>query len=251
MFNFRPPAGVPGFRVGLPDAVPGFRVRDDGSLSAAFSSEPSSASFGHDLYGNAAPPADIDSMGAVDRAHDPVVGRPTLQNPAQWASNPAGNPYVYVSGNRAGFFDRLAPFLADVQDAAGGIGTRANAVVNGAYSVFPGTYNAIRAAGRGLGILGPDEFRRFGQEADFIGSSAGQIVKHPGPAVRAARDAVSVLADNPLLPYYGAGRALMGYFTGLGLPAMAGGALRAVEDGHNLLDAIIQNGIGGVPSAGR
>ena len=68
MFNFRPPAGVPGFRVGLPDAVPGFRVRDDGSLSAAFSSDPSSASFGHDLYGNAAPPADIDSMGAVDRA---------------------------------------------------------------------------------------------------------------------------------------------------------------------------------------
>jgi hypothetical protein len=43
----------------------------------------------------------------------------------------------------------------------------------------------------------------------------------------------------------------MGYFTGLGLPAMAGGALRAVENGHNLVDAIIQNGIGGIPSAGR
>ena len=31
MFNFQPPT-VPGFRVGLADEVPGFRVNEDGSI---------------------------------------------------------------------------------------------------------------------------------------------------------------------------------------------------------------------------
>ena len=43
----------------------------------------------------------------------------------------------------------------------------------------------------------------------------------------------------------------MGYFSGLGLGAMAGDALRAVENGHNLIDAVIQYGAAGIPSADR
>ncbi len=150
-----------------------------------------------------------------------------------------------------GFFAGVGPFLADLQDVAEKVGARANAVMNGAYSVFPGAYSAARAVARGVGVLGPDEFRRFGQEADLIGAAAGQVASHPRLAACAARDAVSILADNPLLPYYLAGRGFMGYFSGLGLGAMAGDALRAVENGHDLIDAVIQHGAAGIPSVDR
>ncbi len=120
--------------------------------------------------------------------------------------------------------------------------------MNGAYSVFPGTYNAIRALGRGTGVLGPEEFRRFGQESDFIGDSLGQLAKHPGLAVRTARAALPILAKDPLLPYYAAGRLLMGGLTRLGPAATIGDALRAVEDGHNFLNSVFYHGIEGIPS---
>jgi hypothetical protein len=172
-----------------------------------------------------------------------------LQDPARWTAKPAGNPYAGAGGDVAGFFGRFRPFLADVQDAAERVGTRANAVVNGAYSVFPGTYNAIRAVGRGVGILGPEEFRRFGPEADSIGTALGQIAEHPGPAARVSRDALSVLDTNPLFRYYMFGRAAMGLLTGLGPAAMAGDALRAIEKGHNMIDTL-KYGIQGTPSGG-
>lgn len=236
VFIIFPNTPLPGFRVGQPEERPGFRISHDGLV-----------------------PSDIESSGATyasdsgvypagNRADDPLVGRPPLQDPARWTAKPAGNPYANASGDEAGFFGRFRPFLADVQDTAERVGTRANAVVNGAYSVFPGTYNAIRAAGRGIGILGPEESRRFGEEADSIGTALGQIANHPGPAARAGRDAVSVLANNPLLPYYLFGRMFMGGLTRLGPAAMAGDALRAVENGHNLIDAIIQYGGAGIPS---
>lgn len=43
------------------------------------------------------------------------------------------------------FLSDARPCLADLQDAAEKVGRRANAVINGAYSVFPGAYNAVRA----------------------------------------------------------------------------------------------------------
>ena len=120
--------------------------------------------------------------------------------------------------------------------------------MNGAYSVFPGTYNALRAVGRGIGILGPEEFRRFGQEADSIGTALGQVAEHPAPA-RVSRDALSVLDTDPLFRYYMFGRTAHGALTGLGPAAMAGDALRAVEKGHNMIDAY-KRGIQGTPSSG-
>jgi hypothetical protein len=165
----------------------------------------------------------------------------------------ASDGAVYPAGDRAdeaGLLERFRPFIADVQDAAERVGTRANAVVNGAYSVFPGTYNALRAAGRGIGILGPEEFRRFGQEADAVGTVLGQVVDHPGAAAHVSRDALSVLDSDPLFRYYMFGRAGMGLLTGLGPAAMAGDALRAVEKGHNMIDAY-KFGIQGTPSSGR
>jgi hypothetical protein len=217
MFSVPVDARVPGFRVGQPGEVPGFRLADDGSIRN-----------------------DAASAGA------------SPQYPGQWTSKWAGPLYVDASGRPPDFFDRLGSTLADVPDAADWVGTRANAVVNGAYSVFPGTYNALRAVARGAGLLGPEEFRRFGQEADAIGNSLGRAVKYPDLAYHASLEAARVaLESNPLLPYYSAGRGRMGFATRLGGAATAGDALRAVENGHDLIDAIIQYGISGIPHGDR
>jgi hypothetical protein len=123
----------------------------------------------------------------------------------------------------------------------------ANYAVNGAYSIFPGIYNAGRAVARGIGLMGPDEYRRFDQEANFIGNTSEEIAKHPELAYQAAREAaVGALARNPYLAAYALGRAAMGGATMLGPAALAGDALRAVENGHDVLDAVLY-GFQGVP----
>jgi len=217
MFSVPVDTRAPGFRVGQSGEVPGFRLADDGSIR-------------NDAASAAASP----------------------QYPGQWTSKWAGPLYVDASGRPPDFFDRVGSTLADVQDAADWVGTRANAVVNGAYSVFPGTYNALRAVARGVGLLGPEEFRRFGQEADAIGNSLGQAVKHPDLAYHASLEAArAALASNPLLYYYGLGRILMGGATRLGPAAFAGDALRAVENGHDLIDAIVKYGVSGIPGGDR
>ena len=152
-------------------------------------------------------------------------------------------------------------YYEQLRDGAKAAGSAANALANGAYSTLGNSYDAVRAVARGVGLLGPEEFRRFGQEADFIGASLGQIgpalgqigpalgqiVDHPRLAARAAGRA---LKEEPLLPFYLGGRLGMGVITGLGPTAMAGGLLRAVEDGHNLVDAIAYPGIQGRPPPG-
>ena len=237
MFSILPNTPWPGFRVGQPEELPGFRLANDGSL-------PADAESGGRTYAS-----DGGVYPAGDRADEPLVGRPPVQDPARWSATLPGTSYAGAGDDGAGFVDRLRPFLADVRDAAERVGTRANAVVNGAYSVFPGTYNALRAVGRGIGILGPEEFRRFGQEADFIGTALGQVAEHPGPAARVSRDALSALDTDPLFRYYMLGRTAMGALTGLGPAAMAGDALRAVEKGHNMINAY-KRGIQGTPSSG-
>ena len=140
---------------------------------------------------------------------------------------------------------RFGPSLwKDVRDTAEHLGTTANAVVNGAYSVFPGVYNAARAVSRGVGLQGSEEFRRFGQEADFAGGALTKAAQQPEQAYRAGRAVLSKLDDDPLFRYYMAGRALMGIATGLGPAAMAGDALRALETGHDWVDAF-RNGVQG------
>jgi hypothetical protein len=161
MLNMLPDARWPMFRVGQPEDPPGFRIANDGSVGTT-SGDSGLASFGRYLPDNAAPLVRIGSNGptyasdggvyrAADQAYDPVDGNPSWQDPARTS-------YANARDNRSSFFDRFEPFLTDVQDAAQAVGTRANAVVNGAYSVFPRTYNAIRALGRGIGVLGPEEF---------------------------------------------------------------------------------------------
>ena len=127
-------------------------------------------------------------------------------------------------------------FWRDIVDAAEWAGTRANAVVNGAYSVFPGVYDAGRAVVRGTGLLGSNEFQRSVQESEAVGGLITRAAEHPEHAARTVGRAISELDKNPLFRYYMGGRMFMGLATGLGPAAMAGSALRALEDGHNAYD---------------
>jgi hypothetical protein len=155
---------------------------------------------------------------------------------------------VFDDGSVATYGSDLGrPFFANLEDAAAWV----NAAVNGAYSVIPGLYNAGRAEARGVGLLGGNEFRRFGQEADAIGTGLIEAVKRPELVGRAASEAWGAMRENPLLFPYFAGRLAMGFGTRLGPVAAMGDALRAVENGHNWLDGIFYNGILGVPPQGR
>lgn len=200
----------PGFRVRQPDDVPGFRVNSDGSTRPGY----------------------------------PTAGGPSSAQPVRWAGEPAGYPN--------GRSDSQGPVtLGDFfARALNRIGTEANAVVNGAYSVFPGVSDAGRAVARGTGLMGQEEFRRFGQEADFIGRSLGRIAQDPGTSARIAGRALSELRKNPLFWHYMTGRAAMGISTGLGPAAMAGNTLRAIENGHDLID-VLKYSIQGWPPAER
>lgn len=135
------------------------------------------------------------------------------------------------------------PFFANFEEAAAWV----NALVNGAYSVIPGVYNAGRAVARGTGLLGAEEFRRFGQEAEAIGAGLGRLAERPELAVRAGRAAWPVLRDNPRTWPYLVGRGAMGVMTHLGPAAMVGDALRAIENGHNFGDAFFYYGVQGNP----
>jgi hypothetical protein len=136
-------------------------------------------------------------------------------------------------------FNGLPDSTTPTPESAEGVWKAANYAVNGAYSIFPGIYNAGRAVARGTGLMGPEEYRRFDQEANFIGSASEKIAKHPELAYQAGREAVSALARNPYLVAYALGRAAMGGATMLGPAALAGDTLRAVENGHDLLDAVL------------
>jgi hypothetical protein len=138
------------------------------------------------------------------------------------------------------------------------LGEKANAVVNGAYSVLPGALDAVRALARGTGLMGSTEFKRFSQEADAIGSgfkkaapaareAASAATRHPGDALKLLKQAALELDKrNSLLKYYLAGRLAMGFGTGLGYSASVGRALREVEDRHDAIDALIR-GVMGLP----
>jgi hypothetical protein len=231
MFSFRPDATAIDFRFSPADDVPGFRVGQLDQVPGLHNFRPPQEvvpGFGMNPDGSA-------------RSSYPTAGDPPLLHSAQWTAEPEG----YRSASQKPV--TLGDFVAR---AANRIGTEANAVVNGAYSVFPGTYNAGRVVVRGMGLLGQEQFRRFGQEADAVGSVLGKVVEHPEASARIAGRAVSELDKDPLFRHYMAGRAAMGIFTGLGPAAMAGDALRAIENGHNAFDAF-KYGVQGRPPVER
>jgi hypothetical protein len=122
--------------------------------------------------------------------------------------------------------------------------TAANAIVNGAYSIFPGTGYALRYLGRSVGLYGANEQLRSDQEANAIhsGVAATKDFLASGPAAQeSARIAIGSAAgrylDDELNVYHSIGRIGIGAVTGLGPAAAAGDALHAIEKGHNAIDA--------------
>jgi hypothetical protein len=232
MFRFRPNATAVDFGFGQADEVPGFRVGQLDQVPGLHNFKPPQV-----------PGFRVNSDGSA-RSSDPTAGESPLLHPVQWAAEPAGYR------NALGVAQKPVTLVDLATRVANRIGTHANAVVNGAYSVFPGVYSAGRAVARGTGLLGQEEFGRFGQEADFVGGSLGKIAEHPEASARMARRAVSKLDEDPLFRYYMAGRAAMVALTGLGPAAMAGDALRAIESGHDVIDAF-KHGVQGKPRVER
>ena len=72
-----------------------------------------------------------------------------------------GSTELYAGDPGRAYYEQL-------RDGAKAVGSAANAAVNGAYSTLDNIQRRRRAIARGVGLLGPDEFRRFGQEADFM-----------------------------------------------------------------------------------
>jgi hypothetical protein len=90
-----------------------------------------------------------------------------------------------------------------------------NAVVNGAYSLVPGTFNLAREAGRGLGLFGPEESQRFRQEMSAAGQGLRAIANNPGTAARMVVEGLqTAVKKEPLLPLYAFGRGGMGVLLG-------------------------------------
>jgi hypothetical protein len=101
--------------------------------------------------------------GSDRSAPDPGSGRLT---PAFWAPNADqyGNAKIQLSKSYSS-----PTYWSDLLDAVKPLGEAANAMVNGAYSLAPGTFNLARAAGRGLGLYGSEEAQRFRQEMTATG----------------------------------------------------------------------------------
>jgi hypothetical protein len=229
MFDVRPDNDLPGFRVrpfaiGPHDDVPGFRVK-----------------------------ATEDVPGF--RVPDDGLPRPdflTGRLPSQGYVN-VNSPYPYFPVGGSAHPD--ATLWDKIRDPDW-IMPRATAAIDGAISIVPGTWNAIRAIGRAAGIAGKAEAKRFDDEMEFIGGVLAQAAKHPEPVARAAREVASELAKDPLLPYYGGGRFLAGSLLRVGpIPlgpiAFIGDALRAAEKGHNNVPDFIRRSILGTSWLGR
>lgn len=218
MFGFRP--YVPGFNVKPPAEaeVPGFRMNADGTV----------------------------------RTDGAASGPPPSYTPVGWTSvsDQLGNAEIAL-GNSYG-----PSYWNDLWDSTKQLGSAANAVVNGAYSLAPGTFYLAREAGRGLGLFGPEEAQRFRQELSAAGQGLRFIARNPGTAAQMAGEGLSrAVKAEPLLPLYLLGRVGMGgLLASRGVPiapfAVAGDALHALEQGHDAIDTFWR-GLGGIHSTGR
>jgi hypothetical protein len=119
----------------------------------------------------------------------------------------------------------------------------------GAWSVAEGTGNSLRFLARGLGLMGQEELARFNQE----GAEVDKFVKRYNEDAEFRRDVNKALAqrmgelNTEEMKWRLNGRAAIGIVTGLGPAALIGDTTRAIENGHNLVDALMKGGLPGLP----
>jgi hypothetical protein len=212
MFGFRPDLTRRDLDVEGFDNVPGFRVADPG-----FHVTEPGTRVGND---------------GLTQGLDFLTGATLSFTPVRWGNDDAAS-------------DNASPsFWDDVGNVAKTVGENANAAIDGAYSIFPGTANFFRAAGRGLGLYGPEEAQRFRTEMSAARTGLEYIAKDPVETARLASHGISeAFQAQPLLTPYLIGRFGMGVGLALNrLPfaplAIAGDAMNALEKGHNFIDAL-------------
>jgi hypothetical protein len=175
MFNVPLNAGVPGFRVGLPDDPPGFRIDENGSIRRPLSAVPSAAAFRYDPYSNVpqitAPTAfrpagmfyNADSRlpPMPHRAYIPVSGDSPSQDPLRQAVDRANVPVSAGSPSQDPLrqaVDRAANLPADPNHPTttsltpSQIGTFIGGFLGGTLGALTGNQTVSRA-GTGIGGL--------------------------------------------------------------------------------------------------
>lgn len=214
-----------------------------GSIIGTMSSAGMLTSFAYSAYGaSASAPAafgytgqrvDVETVSYYYRArhYSPGLGRFMQADPIGYGDG--AHLYAYVQNDPLNLIDAMGlNSELPIGDIPGGdsltgasegfwkgtayVGNAANAVVNGAFSIFSGVGNAFYETARGTGLLGQQEYIRSVQETDLLIFGVQEMARYPQESVRAAREAIILgYQAEPLIPYYFAGRSLMGIATGV------------------------------------
>ncbi|THC44302.1 NBR1-Ig-like domain-containing protein [Massilia sp. Mn16-1_5] len=123
------------------------------------------------------------------------------------------------------------------------------AALQGIWSVFTGAGNSIRFVARGIGVLGPEEKKKWNEESKRVDDFVSRYRNDPAfkrEVDQGARDvAGKVLTENSngAGKAYISARAATGIITGLGPAAVIGDTVRAVEQGNGMAESLISGGI--------
>jgi hypothetical protein len=183
MFNFRPNTGLLGFRVGMEEEVPGFRINADGSVGPTLPGASNAAVLANDPSDNAlqiAAPAAFpvgmfynassDLHSPPYRPYDPVAGRQPSQDPLPEQPDRSAKLYADVGGSPFDLFDQ--------QPLGAGTATPAGDGLPSPYLAYDKrTYSGLG----GAPTLRPDLVQPSGMEPSALASSSPLSSSPPSP----------------------------------------------------------------------